>query len=142
CHLQGPPTEADKPRMEQAARLAEALAASWRRGHCRPAEELLADHPELRDYPRAALRVIYEEVCQRQELGQDVSLTELRQRFPRWADELAVVLDCHRLLGLSPRAPGYPDAGETLGEFRVLAQLGRGGRGRVYLAEEAFLAGR
>jgi eukaryotic-like serine/threonine-protein kinase len=138
----GPPTEADNPLMEQAARLAAALAASWRRGHCCPAEEVLADHPELRDYPRATLRVIYEEVCQRQELGQDVSLTELRQRFPQWADELAVVLDCHRLLGLAPRPPGFPDVGETLGEFRVLAQLGRGGHGRVYLAEETFLAGR
>src|SRR5438270_8835417 len=93
----GPPTEPDNPLMEQAARLADALAAGWRRGDCRPAEELLADHPALRAHPRAALRVIYEEVCQRQELGQDVSLTELRQRFPEWAEELAVVLDCHRL---------------------------------------------
>jgi serine/threonine protein kinase/tetratricopeptide (TPR) repeat protein len=138
----GPSTGADDLLMEDAARLAEALAASWRCGHCCTAEEMLADHPELRDHPRAALLVIYEEVCQRQELGQDVSLTELRQRFPRWADELAVALDCHRLLGLASRAPGYPDVGATLGEFRVLAQLGRGGRGRVYLAEETFLAGR
>jgi serine/threonine protein kinase/tetratricopeptide (TPR) repeat protein len=136
-----PPPETDNPLMEQAARLADALAASWRRGHCRPAEEVLAEHPELRANPRAALRVVYEEVCQRQEQGQDVSLTELRQRFPEWADELAVVLDCHRLLGLAP-APRFPELGEALGEFRVLAELGRGGRGRVYLAEQAFLAGR
>jgi serine/threonine protein kinase/Flp pilus assembly protein TadD len=128
--------------MEEANRLAESLAASWGRGHCGPAEEFLADHPEVRDHPRAALRVVYEEVCQRQELGQDVSLSELRQRFPEWVDELAVVLDCHRLLGLAPRAPGFPAVGETLGEFRVLAELGQGGRGRVYLAEETFLAGR
>src|SRR5262249_59289327 len=107
-----------------------------------PAEDLLAAHPSLTAHPRAALRVIYEEVCQRQELGQDVSLTELRERFPQWRDELAVVLDCHRVLGLEPRVPLFPEVGDTLGEFRVLAELGRGGMGRVYPAEQGFLAGR
>src|SRR4051794_28086097 len=90
------PTEVHDPLMELAARLAEALAASWRRGHCCPAEELLAGRPDLCAHPRAAVRVIYEEVCQRQELGQEVSPAELRARFPQWGDELAVVLDCHR----------------------------------------------
>jgi serine/threonine protein kinase/tetratricopeptide (TPR) repeat protein len=40
------------------------------------------------------------------------------------------------------RAHRLPDAGQSLGEFRLLAELGRGAAGRVYLAQQAFLAGR
>ncbi len=138
----GPDTEVTHPLMEEATRLAELLAANWRRGHPCPAEDLLAGHASILAFPQAALRVVYEEVCQRQELGQEVSLTELGQRFPQWRDQLGVLFDCVRLLGMTPRATRFPTVGETLGEFRLLAVVGRGGRGRVYLAEHTFLAGR
>jgi serine/threonine protein kinase/Flp pilus assembly protein TadD len=135
-------TEGGDPLMVQAARLADLLAASWHKGLCCPAEEWLAEHPEIAQHPRAAVRVIYEEVCQRQERGQEVSLTELGGRFPQWQQELAVVLNCHRILALAPAGPRFPEAGEILSEFRLLAELGRGGMGRVYLGEQTFLAGR
>jgi serine/threonine protein kinase/tetratricopeptide (TPR) repeat protein len=138
----GPATERIDPVMEEAGRLAEVLAASWRQGRCCPAEELLDAHPAVRDVPTAGLRVVYEEVWQRQELGQEVSLVELQARFPQWSDQLAVLLDCVRLLGLAPRVTRFPAVGETVGEFRLLAVLGRGASGRVYLAEQSFLAGR
>jgi tetratricopeptide (TPR) repeat protein len=136
-----PLSEADDPLQAQASRLAALMQANWRRGQCCRAEDLLLEHPSVRANPEAAVRVIYEEVCQRQELGQEVALEELVARFPQWADELAVVLDCHRLLGLDS-GPRFPNVGEVLGENRLLAELGRGGRGRVYLAEQTFLAGR
>jgi serine/threonine protein kinase/Tfp pilus assembly protein PilF len=134
--------EVDDPVLEEATRLADALAANWRRGLCCRAEEVLAEYPALREHPRAAVRLIYEEVLQRQERGQEVSLTELCARFPQWEEELAVVLDCHRVLGLVSRCPHYPEIGEALGEFHILAELGRGGMARVYLAKQDFLAGR
>jgi serine/threonine protein kinase/tetratricopeptide (TPR) repeat protein len=130
---------AETPADRLAARLAEELAARWRRGDRCRAEEWLAQHPELAEHPRAAVRLIYEEVCQRQELGQEVSAAELHARFPRWHQELDLLLECQRLLGLGSR---FPEAGEDLGEFRLLAELGRGGLGRVFLAEQSFLAGR
>jgi serine/threonine protein kinase/tetratricopeptide (TPR) repeat protein len=134
--------EKDGSLPEGAARLADLLADSWRRGLCCRAEEVFAEHPALWGQPQAAVRVIYEEVLQRQERGEEVSLTELGARFPQWRDELAVVLDCHRVLALAARCPRYPAAGDELGEFRLLAELGRGGNGRVYLARQEFLAGR
>jgi serine/threonine protein kinase/Flp pilus assembly protein TadD len=134
--------EEAQPLMEKAVGLADILAANWKRGvYCR-AEDLLADHPTVRSYPQAAVRVIYEEICEMQKLGRETSLSELQRRFPEFEKELAVVFDCHRLLELEPRGPHFPAVGETLGDFRFLAELGRGARGRVYLAEETFLAGR
>jgi serine/threonine protein kinase len=141
-HMSEQITEIESPLLEEAVNLAAILAADWRRGHCYPAEQVLAAHPEVSADPQAALRVVYEEICQRLELGQHISLSELSERFPQWCDQLAVLLDCINLLGLTPDGPRFPAIGETLGAFRLLAELGRGARGRVYLAEQTFLAGR
>ncbi len=59
------------------------MVAAWRRGERPPAEEILARHPELGD--DAAIRLIYEEVCLRQEAGHQVDPAEIARRFPQWA---------------------------------------------------------
>jgi serine/threonine protein kinase/tetratricopeptide (TPR) repeat protein len=128
--------------MEEATRAAERLAEDWRHGLLTRAEEMLEALPHLAADPEAAVRIIYEEVCQRQERGQEASPAELAARFPQWQDELAVLLDCHRLMGLVPAGPRFPEPGEVLGEFRILAEIGRGALGRVCLAEDTALAGR
>src|SRR5262249_38031855 len=126
-----PPRAADRPSSlaarhplfesdDPAERLAAAMADAWRRGDCRRAEEFLERHPELLDPAEGAVRLIYEEVCLRQERGEEVAAEELRRRFPRWAGELAVVLDCHRLLRARLAPPQFPAAGEALGDFRLV----------------------
>ena len=57
-------------------------------------EDFASEPPRPRPAPvreeicRAAVRLIYEEVCQRQELGQEVPAAELHARFPHWRREL------------------------------------------------------
>src|SRR5262245_56160183 len=118
------------------------MAAAWRRGERVPAEDYLERHPELLDPPEGALRLIYEEVCQRQERGEEVAAGELLVRFPRWAGELAVMLDCHQLVRAHLAPPRFPAAGESLGDFHLIAELGRGRQGCVFLATQPTLADR
>jgi hypothetical protein len=92
-------------------RLVTEMRAAWRAGACPPAEEFLNRYPELAGQEDAALRLIYEEVCLRQELGREVSSVEILHRFPVWQKELQGLLNCHRLVADSPAAPAFPEAG-------------------------------
>jgi serine/threonine protein kinase len=121
-------------------RLVEEYAAAWAGGERQPAEVFLERHPRLTAQPDAAIRLIYEEVCLRRGEGEEPLLSELVQRFPQWQTELEVVLDCDRLLDAAPGPPAFPEAGETLGDFLLLAELGRGARGRCFLAAQPSLS--
>jgi eukaryotic-like serine/threonine-protein kinase len=122
------------------AQLVDEFTAAWGRGERPPAEEFLHRNPRLSTHPEAAIRLIYEEVCLRQAEGQDVPIAELVQRFPQWRTELEVLLDCDRLLGAMPGPPAFPVVGETLGDFLLQAELGRGARGRCFLAAQPSLS--
>jgi tetratricopeptide (TPR) repeat protein len=126
-----------------AARLVEELAAAWHDDRRPPAEEFFARHPELLASPAVASQLIYEEICQREEAGQAGAAAQVVARFPQWREELEVLLDCHRLLQRPELAgPAFPEAGEALGDLRLARELGRGARGRVFLAAQPSLAGR
>src|SRR5438552_4863432 len=66
------------------AELAEEMAARWRQGDRPVAEEFLSRHPDLWDRPEIAARLIYEEICLRQESGDEQASVEVVQRFPQW----------------------------------------------------------
>jgi serine/threonine protein kinase len=134
----GPPDPVDA----LADRLVADLAGAWQRGEEQGTEKYLADYPELQGHPEAALRLVYEEVCLRQEAGQDVAVDEVCRRFPQWENELRVMLDFHRLLEPPAAAPAFPQAGTAWAGFRLLAELGRGALGRVFLATQPDLANR
>ncbi|HMF12862.1 MAG TPA: protein kinase, partial [Gemmataceae bacterium] len=124
------------------SRLVEEMAASWRDGDRRSAEIFLARHSELVRDPDAALRLIYEEICLRQEAGEEVSFDEIARRFPQWESELRALLECHDVLQPPTAAVPLPAVGETLADFRLLRELGRGTQGRVFLAAQTRLADR
>jgi serine/threonine protein kinase/tetratricopeptide (TPR) repeat protein len=116
------------------------MVAAWRRGERPLAEDILARHPALGD--DAAIRLIYEEFCLRQEAGEEVNPAEIARRFPQWRDELAVLLDCQRLMESAPARVIFPHVGEMLAGFRLIGELGRGAVGRVFLAAQPSLGDR
>jgi len=125
---------------EWVSRQVHAMATAWLLGKPVTAEEILAGNPGLGD--EAAIRLIYEETCLRRESGQNVDTTEVVSRFPRWKNELEVLLGCDRLLRPFTRIAVLPEVGEELGPFRLLVELGRGASGKTYLAAEPALADR
>jgi serine/threonine protein kinase/Flp pilus assembly protein TadD len=136
----GPPATVRGQESEWISRQVQAMALAWSRGDRVTAEQLLANHPGMAD--EAAIRLIYEEVCLRRESGQDVATTEVVKRFPRWQDELEVLLGCDRMLRPFSRVAKFPEPGDQLGPFRLLNELGRGASGKTYLAAEPALGNR
>jgi len=125
-----------------AAKLVVEMIERWRQGERLLAEDLLAQQPVLWDHPEAAADLIYEELCLRQEYGPQVPMEQVLRRFPQWRPQLEVLFDCQRVLGPCHAAPEFPAAGESLGDFLLLAELGRGAHGRVFLASQLSLGDR
>ena len=127
---------------ELAAKLIEEMGRRWRRGERLLAEEFLARHPQLWEHPAAAADLIYEELCLRQEYGPEVPAEQVLRRFPQWRPQLEVLFDCQQILGPRRAAPQFPAVGEFLGDFLLLAELGGGAQGRVFLASQLSLGDR
>src|SRR5947209_15445734 len=85
-----------------ATRLAEEMAERWRRGERPLPEEFLDRHKELWDRPEAAVQLIYEEICLRQEFGEEGPLAGMLDRFPQWREQLQNLLDSPRLFQPPP----------------------------------------
>jgi len=122
----------------------------------REAGEPARVEPYLRRFPELPASVlvalVYEEYCVREEAGEAPDPHEYDTRFPAIANEVRELIDIHEfvdssrdlLLGEEPEqthAP-FPRAGETIGGFRLVKELGRGGMARVFLALERHLADR
>ena len=122
------------------SRLAESLASAWRRGEHTPAEVFLEKCPGI--LAEEAVRLIYEEICLREEAGEEVDTAEFLERFPSWRAELDVLFRFHRVLVPSSPRTTFPDVGEELLGFRLLSQLGQGALGKVFLASQPSLADR
>src|SRR5437870_2636959 len=89
-------------------RLADELARRWHAGERVVVEEYLTLYPELAKRPEAAAELIYEELCLRQETGQEQATEDLLRRFPQWRQELQVLVQCHDFLKPMPATPSFP----------------------------------
>ena len=66
------------------------MASAWRAG-LRPVAEDFATHPELIRTPEAAVGLVYEEVCLREEFGEAIPPSELLARLPAWRTDLELL---------------------------------------------------
>ena len=125
---------------EQVELLLDDMAERWRRGERLGVETYLELHPWLLEQPETVLELIAEELNLRLETGQDPQTDDFVRRFPQLEPQVRAMVECHRLLIARPAR--FPSAGETLGDFRLLTELGRGAHGRVFLAVQPSLADR
>jgi serine/threonine protein kinase/tetratricopeptide (TPR) repeat protein len=124
-----------------AAELVEEMIQAWREGRRVLPEDFLGRYPGLWEHPESVAELIYEEMSLRREHGPEMPTEEVLRRFPQWRPQLEVLFDCHRIL--DPRsAVRFPAAGELVDDFLLIAELGRGGLGRIFLASQGSLANR
>lgn len=123
------------------SRWARQFADAWRHGECARLEDFLAARGECELAPAVAVQLVCEEICLRQEAGEAVGSAEILARFPQWRTELELLMACYGLFQDEP-PPEFPAAGDDLGEFHLLAELGRGAMGRVFLATQPSLSDR
>lgn len=120
-------------------RLAE-VAEARTRGAADPMGFLIKDHPEWDD--ETTIRLIYEDLCERRERGEEATTREVIERYPQFREELAMLLDFDRLVRAGSPTVEFPEVNEQLGTFSLVDELGRGASGRAYLATEGGLADR
>jgi serine/threonine protein kinase len=139
------PRLAEGTRLEspsEASLLAE-MCQRWDAGERPLVEDLLQRHPELETQEEIVLRLIHEECSLRHQHRATTPREEFFRRFPQWRERLEEML-----AGMPTRrnpetgTVRLPRAGESLGDFQLLAEMGRGGEGVVFLARQTVLADR
>ncbi len=143
----GPPRPFAEVRSLKRELLAE-LRASWEQGEPERPEELLPRWPGDPESDADVAGLLLEDYLQRAGRGEAPAAEEYEQRFPGHGSSLASLIhhqDFLRSMGCSggsaPRLR-LPDVGDEVFGFRLKRELGRGAFARVYLAEQADLAGR
>src|SRR6516165_2725937 len=97
----------------------------------------------------SVVRQLADEFLRRQEAGERPDIEEYVARHPQAADLLRKVLASLQLLEASRTGEVLPLAGDadgqatgTLGDFRIVREVGRGGMGVVYEAQQVSLGRR
>lgn len=131
-----------------AQRLALDVKNRWGKGEPPDVAAVLAEHSELKRYKSIALDLAYTEYQHRLKEGESLEPDEFASRFPSLHKSLCLLIEVQRLLQQDPRLRDlqedflWPEPGEDFLGFSLIAELGRGTFGRVFLASEPALGGR
>jgi len=120
----------------------EQFTESWDRGEPVRAEDYLGLFA-----PVDAAELIYHEYCLAEAANLDPDPADYLRRFPDYSDALSRLFSLHGALSVSTiqrmvDPSGLPEAGDAIGPYWLLRELGRGAFARVFLAEQSDLGDR
>src|SRR5688500_15327555 len=116
------------------------------RGEAARLDRYTAVYPALFADPARVRELAFEEYRLRAAAGERLTPREYALRFrvdtTGWPAPPPPGPDSTHPAEPADGRPHYPDPGETVLDFRIVSELGRGSFGRVFLAEQVGLAGR
>ena len=133
------------PRIQQ---IAAAVKRRWEGGETPNLADVLTGHPELKGHRTVVLNLAYEEYRLRLQAGETLDAEAFARRYPSLQRSLHLLIAVHSLLAgdsdllALQRTIQWPGPGTCFLGFDLLAEIGRGAFGRVFLASELALGQR